>query len=266
MPEPSARPVEQAMAHYHRLLGELLTALVEDAEVGEARVVWLDGEERHVIRKVGQNEYARAVYLLEDLGRYREALYGLARVQDEVERLSALTGGRGEALVTPVVRTGVRHVRLNRDLQHVGQTLTGAAARGWLAQARDRLLRDLEAERAYGLNPATEALAEVERALEALRDVEAVRVRWRYPRWRANLYPLDIDGDTERVYVTKPGLIAAGPGIGLTRPTGPRKPRSDRVTLPPLAEVQGRQYYDLQEFIAARDEARERARAKRRRR
>ena len=58
------------------------------------------------------------------------------------------------------------------------------------------------------------------------------------------------------MYLTKPGLIAVGPGITLSRADAPRRRRRDRVTLVPLAEYQGRLYFDLEEWEAARDAAR----------
>ena len=250
------RPLERALAHYHRLLGELLTALVEDGDAGEAEIVWLDDLQRHVIRGEGQNEYARAVYLLKDLGRHEEAFTALAGVQREVERLCAELGEGGDPLVTPDLRVGLRHVRLQKVDTFVGTTMTGAAARGGLAQARNRLARDLAAEKAAGMSGRLELLAEAERALEALRDVENVRVRWPYTRYHAVLHPLDEELPSERVYVTKPGLVAVGPGVTLSWADAPRRRRSDRVTLAPLAEYQGRLYFDLLEWEAAREAAR----------
>lgn len=251
------RPIGRAVAHYHRLLSELLPALVEDAEAGEAQIVWLDEVQRHVIRDDAPNEYARAAYLLKDLGRHEHAFQELERVQREVQRLAAEQGDNADLLVTPEVRTGIKHVRLQKVDTFVSTTMTGAAARGGVAQVRNRLARDLSAEHAAGMSGSAELLAEAERALEALKDVENVRARWPYTRYHAVLHPLDESLESERVYVTKPGLIAVGPGVSLSWADAPRRRRSDRVTLAPLAEFQGRLYYDLEEWEAARDAARE---------
>lgn len=254
-----ARPLERALAHYHRLLGLVVTQLVEDGESGEAQVTWLDEQERHIIRDDAPNEYARAIYLLKDLGRHAKALAELEQVQREIEDHLARAGERSSALVTPEVRVHLRHVRLQKVDTFVSTTNTGAAARGTLSQARDRLLKDLELERSAGMTGATQALAEAERALAALAGAENVRVRWPYSRYHAVLHPLDEEAESERVYITKPGLIAVGPGITLSRADAPRKRRSDRVTIKPLAEYQGRLYYDLEEWEAARDAPRAKA-------
>src|SRR5690606_25767343 len=240
-----------------RLLGVILTHLVEDGESGEAQIHWLDEQREHRIHQGAPNEYARAIYLLKDLGRHEKALEELRAVQRETERLHAQLGEKGSPLVTPDVRVGRQHVRLQQVDTYVASTSTGAAGRGSLAQARDRLVRDLELERQAGLSGAEKALAEAERALEALRGVESVRLRWPATRYHALLHPLDESQESERVYVTKPGLIAVGPGISLSWADAPRRRRRDRVTLAPLAEFQGRLYYDLEEWEAARDAARE---------
>src|SRR5690606_32074507 len=121
------RPIGRAVAHYHRLLSELLPALVEDAEAGEAQIVWLDEVQRHVIRDDAPNEYARAAYLLKDLGRHEHAFQELERVQREVQRLAAEQGDNADLLVTPEVRTGIKHVRLQKVDTFVSTTMTGAA-------------------------------------------------------------------------------------------------------------------------------------------
>jgi len=257
VPASASRPLERALAHFHRLLGELLTHLVEDGHNGEAEIVWLDERKEHRIREDEPNEYARAVYLLKDLGRYERVIQEMAQVESEVQELYAQLGVDKSPLVTPDVRLGLAHVRVQKVDTFVSSTMTGASARGSLAQTRNALAKDLAFERGAGLSGAAEALAEAESALAALKDVENVRVRWPMTRYHAVLHPLDPDAPGERVYVTKAGLIAVGPGVTLSRADAPRRRRRDRVTIAPLAEYQGRLYFDLKEWEAAREKARE---------
>lgn len=252
----SSRPLERALAHYHRLLGELLKHLVEDGQAGEAEVVWLDERKEHLIRENEPNDYARAVYLLKDLGRHERVIGEMAQVEAEIAAQYAQLGEEKSPLVTPDVRLGLSHVRVQKVDTFVSSSMTGASARGGLTQARNQLGKDVVFERSAGLTGAEEALVEVERALAALRDVENVRVRWPMTRYHAVLHPLDPDAPGERVYVTKPGLIAVGPGVTVSRADAPRRRRRDRVTIAPLAEYQGRLYFDLEEWEAARNEAR----------
>lgn len=256
VPNAAGRPLERALAHYHRLLAELLTHLVEDGESGEAQVTWLDDRKEHLIHEDKANEYARAVYLLKDLGRHERVIQEMAVVEAEIAGLYEKLGEEKSPLVTPDVRLGLSHVRVQKVETFVSTSMTGAAARGGLTQTRNNLAKDLAFEQRAGVTGAAELLAELERALGALAEVENVRVRWPMTRYHAVLHPLDADAPSERVYVTKPGLIAVGPGITLSRADAPRRRRRDRVTIAPLAEYQGRLYFDLEEWEAARAAAR----------
>jgi len=119
------RPLPRLYAHYHRLLIDLLEALVDDA-----RVVWLTGEEGHIRRPDGQpNTYRKALYVLEDLSPYRERLEALEAVQAEGHRTM---GAKRPGLLLPGTQTGVRHVVVSRSEAWSSHALTKEVVLGKL--------------------------------------------------------------------------------------------------------------------------------------
>ena len=232
-------PVERAFAHYHRLLAELLTTLVETEDV-----TWLE-DGPHQIHEDGKNEYAKAIYRLKDLTPYQPDLAEITRVREEATKL----GANPRALIEPVARVGINHVRIQAHRSFVGRWASGATIRGQIATQRNKLAELLAKIRSYTggklderESELTQELVDSEAALEALRDVDEVRMRWPQHRHYALLY--DRDGENERVYVPKPGVIAAGEILTVTFTDEHRRPRSDRVTLEPLARWNGREIFD----------------------
>ena len=130
------RPLPRLYAHYHRLLIDLLEALVE-----EARVVWLADDEGHVRRPDGEpNTYRKALYVVEDLSPYREHLAALEAVQQEGHKTM---GGKRPGLLLPGSQTEVHHVVVSRSESWASHALAKDTVVGkleaFLAKTKDNL-------------------------------------------------------------------------------------------------------------------------------
>ena len=238
------RPLPRLYAHYHRLLIELLEALVEGA-----RVVWLTGEEGHVRRPDGEpNTYRKALYVLEDLGPYRERLAALEAVQKEGHETM---GSKRPGLLLPGTQTDVRHVVLSRSESWASHALAKDTVVGKLEAFLAKTRGNLRAFERYASShdPRREKveaeIKELEAGLERLRawDETVLRERARSDKHTARvLLPNPVTGEeTQLLYVRDVGLIVAGPGL-TTRPNAVetptlRKRRKDRMKgkLEPLA-------------------------------
>ena len=107
-----AKTIERAYAHFHRLLGALLTDLAEEPDV-----VWID-EEGHDIRPDGEsNRYRKALYPLPYPEGYLTRLEELAKVQADILDLQGRTEPT-RALLTPLLIHGVTHARLRRHTSY----------------------------------------------------------------------------------------------------------------------------------------------------
>ena len=125
-------------AHFHRVLGPLLVELAASAET-----VWLGEPREHVLTGEGEdNRYARAIYLVSDLGPYRERLGELEHVQ--AAGLELLGGDeRPKGLLPPRYVEKVRHVRISQHPNFVTKVLSPKGAKerleGLLATTKDSL-------------------------------------------------------------------------------------------------------------------------------
>lgn len=234
---PERRPLSRLYAHYHRLLIDLLAALVEGA-----LVLWLAGEEGHIRRPDGQpNTYRKALYVLEDLSPYRERLEALAAVQAEGHRTM---GVKRPGLLLPGTQTGVQHVVVSRSEAWSSHALTKEVVLGKLEAFIAKTKVNLRAFETYASthDPRREKLEEEIRGLEeGLKRLKAwdgavLRERARSDKHTARVLvpdPLTGEEETRLLYVRDVGLIVAGPGL-TTRPNAietptMRKRRRDRM-------------------------------------
>ena len=230
------RPLPRLYAHYHRLLIDLLEALVD-----EARVVWLTGEEGHVRRPDGEpNSYRKALYVLEDVSPYQARLAALAAVQQEGHQTM---GGKRPGLLLPGTQTDVRHVVVSCSESWASHALTKEVVVGKLEAFLARTKGNLRAFELYAstVDPrrekVEEEIKELEAGLERLKawDEAVLRERARSDKHTARvLLPNPVTGEETRLlYVRDVGLIVAGPGL-TTRPNAietptQRKRRKDRM-------------------------------------
>ena len=230
------RPLPRLYAHYHRLLIDLLEALVN-----EARVVWLTGEEGHIRRPDGEpNTYRKALYVLEDLGPYQERLTALEAVQAEGYRTM---GVKRPGLLLPGTQTGVRYVVVSRSEAWASHALTKEVVLGKLEAFLAKTKGNLRAFETYAstVDPRREKvekeIKELEAGLERLKawDEAVLRERARSDKHTARvLLPNPVTGEETRLlYVRDVGLIVAGSGL-TTRPNAIetptlRKRRKDRM-------------------------------------
>jgi hypothetical protein len=218
-------------AHFHRVLGELLRTLVR-----YETTAWLEPGP-HTLRDEGRNDYARALYLTNDLSPYRDALAELARVRDAT--LRELGDLPAQELVLPVVREGAKHARVHtRERSHT-RWAQGPAVRGSLARMHDALASRiaLTAPQSGSDDPYTQQerarLRELRDALTALSGAGLLRLRTRITRHHAQVYGLN--GESETIYIPKSGLVLVGPSVTSSHGDALRKGRTDRITLTPLA-------------------------------
>ncbi len=231
------RPLPRLYAHYHRLLIDLLEALVD-----EARVVWLTGEEGHIRRPDGEpNTYHKALYVLEDVSPYRECLAALEAVQKEGHETM---GVKRPGLLLPGLQTDVRHVVLSRSESWASHALAKDTVVGKLEAFLAKTKGNLRAFETYAstVDPRRERVEQeikaLEEGLERLTawDEAMLRERARSDKHTARvLLPDPVTGGeiTQLLYVRDVGLIVAGPGL-TTRPNAIetptlRKRRKDRM-------------------------------------
>ncbi len=257
------RPLPRLYAHYHRLLIDLLEALVHDARVG-----WLTGEEWHIRRPVGQpNTYRKALYVLEDLSPYQERLEALAAVQAEGHRTM---GVKRPGLLLPETQTGVRHVVVSRSEAWSSHALTKEVVLGKLEAYLAKTKGNLRAFETYASthDPRREKvereIEELEAGLERLKawDEAVLRERARSDKHTARvLLPNPITGEEQSrlLYIRDVGLIVAGPGL-TTRPNAietptQRKRRKDRMKgrLEPLVRFGMFEVFSEREWQAAKE-------------
>ena len=257
------RPLPRLYAHYHRLLIELLEALVD-----EARVVWLTGEEGHVRRPDGEpNTYRKALYVLEDLSPYRERLAELAAVQKEGHETM---GVKRPGLLLPGLQTEVRHVVVSRSESWASHALAKDTVVGKLEAFLAKTRGNLRAFETYASShdPKREKveaeIKELEQGLERLKawDEAVLRERARSDKYTARvLLPDPVTGEemTQLLYVRDVGLIVAGPGL-TTRPNAIetptlRKRRKDRMKgkLEPLVRFGAFEVFSEHKWQAAKE-------------
>ena len=229
--------LDRQIAHFHRLLGELLQELAAWEETK-----WLEPDpdaHAHVIRDDGEpNTYGRALYLVKSLEPYRERLAKLERLQADVLRTFGL-GSVPRSLLTPLVLERVVHARLH----HLEYFSSRCRPRSFVLERIDKALETTRRNyRAFARqggvdDPRTQKIGDElgyhERAREWVRGSAEPDYRVRVKQQRVRLYvyregekPLQCD---TRLH----GVILAGPNLTVTDKRELRQCRSDKVELEP---------------------------------
>ena len=225
---------DRTYAHFHRVLGTLLTEL--GALPG---VIWLT-DQRHVLRGSGErNDYAWAIYRVGELGPYREALAELEAVQQSAVIEMGL-GRVPRELLLPQVIEGVSYVQLGESGGYRSSPKAKKAVLAILETALKTTQKNLgEFQRYGGEDEGTRRLgAEVE-AIEKVKETvldapeQPYRVRVWQPQ-RFNPYIYQGDAEPRQVRCRKHGLILVGESIGMRPPRQVRRVRSDKRKLEPL--------------------------------
>ncbi len=237
-------PIDQTYAHFHRVLGGLLTEL--SALPG---VLWLSDKE-HVLRGDGErNTYARAVYRVSSLEPYHERLAELLGVQQQ--GVAELGLGRvPRELLLPQVIENVTHVRLSEIPVYRTTPVAKDKVLAKIDTALATTKKNLAEFQRYGTqDDGVKRLGAEVKAIEAVRKTVAqaqedvYRLRVKQLRFRPYVYllnekPLQVDSRTH-------GLILVGPDIGVSYPNAVRQTRSDQRILEPLFEFgKTRIYYE----------------------
>ncbi len=231
-----ANRVDRTYAHFHRVLGGLLTEL--SALPG---VLWLSDKEQHVLRGEGErNSYARAIYRISDLEPYRERLTELMGVQQQ----GVVEFGLGRVpreLLLPQVIENVTHVRLSETPVYRTTPVAKEKVLAKIDTALTTTKKNLAEFQRYGAQDDGVRRLEAEvKAIETVRETvvqaqeETYRLRVKQVRYRPYVYllgekPLQVDSRTH-------GLILVGQDIGVSRPNAVRQTRSDQRTVEPLFE------------------------------
>ncbi len=237
--------VDMTYAHFHRVLGELLTELA--ALPG---VLWLTDKEQHVMRGEGErNTYARAVYRVSELVPYQDRLSELAGVQQQAMTESGL-GKVPRELLLPQIVEHVTHVRLSETTIYRSTPVSKEKALAKIDTALSTTRKNLSEFQRYGAqDDGVKRLESEVRHIAAVREAvlhaeeETYRVRVRQMRYRPYVYlaggkPVQVDSRTH-------GLILVGPDIGVSYPNAVRQTRSDQRILEPLfAFGKTRIYYE----------------------
>lgn len=230
--------LDRQIAHFHRLLGELLQDLAAREDTR-----WLEADpdkQGHAIREDGElNRYGRALYLLKSLEPYRDRLAELSRLQTETVRMFGLQGVP-RALLLPHVFERTIHVRLH----HQEYFSSRCRPRSFVLERIDKALATTRRSyRAFAQqggtdDPRTRAIGEEIRYHEGVREwvrgsaEPDYRVRVKQQRVRLYVYrqgdkPLQCD-------TLFHGVLLAGPNVTVTDKRELRQGRSDKVTIEPL--------------------------------
>ena len=228
--------VDQTYAHFHRVLGALLTEL--SALPG---TLWLTDEEQHVLRGEGErNTYARALYRVSSLEPYRERLAELLEVQQQGVTSLGLSRVPRELLLPQVIEQ-VTHVRLSETSVYRTTPVSKDKAVAKIDTALATTRKNLSEFQRYGAQDDGVRRLEAEvKAIETVRETvlraeeETYRVRVKQVRYRPYVYlagkkPVQVDSRTH-------GLIVVGPDIDVSYPNAVRQTRSDQRVVEPLFE------------------------------
>jgi len=230
------RRIDMTYAHFHRVLGGLLSELSE-----LPGVLWLS-DERHVLRGEGEhNSYARAVYRVKHLGPYRQRLSELEEVQKQGMATLGLPKPPRELLLPQVIED-VTQVQLGKKID--AYRSTRVAKEVVLAKMETALCitrKNLTEFQRYGtqddgvkrLGAEVKVIEEAREAVvQAEEDVYRLRikgVRYRLYVYRGAEGPVTVDC---RLH----GLIVAGPKVEISHPTRVRRTRNDQRNIEPLFE------------------------------
>jgi hypothetical protein len=253
----------RAYARFHRVLGELVTALVE-----EGQPVWLTERKEHLLfldtdQAPMRNVYAKALYLVPSLEPYEVRFAEVTQAQrDALDLIKQTEVPPG--LLMPTVRQNVVQAKLSRHVNFISQTRTPEGIvndmEARLEQKKLILKRNFEPYRNLGSDPRLAALegeiADLSTALATVKANKAQRFRkrMRQERLKAMVYQHTQGGmSTENVYVREVGLVLVGNNVAVVWPAGLRKERSDKVKLEPLVKYDNVLVYDEALWDAAKE-------------
>ncbi len=227
--------VRQHYGHFHRVLGELLTTLVD-----QEHTHWLTPAQGHTITPDGQdNGYHKAIYALSNLEPYKDALSKLAAVQTDVLQLL----GRSKAtpgVLLPTVLEGVQFIRLNAHTNRISERLEKPQTLGRLDKLITQQQTNLDQFRRHQTlhDPRFDKVAAELKALEdARKRIKASKEEtFRFRTAQAKVLPYIYlqDGGVATPYVNDHGLLAVGPEVTITVNTARRRGRSDKIDAPTL--------------------------------
>lgn len=252
----------RAYARFHRVLGVLLNALVQ-----EGGVVWLTERKEHLLfldtdQAPMRNVYGKALYPVASLEPYKVMMADVALAQsgalDLLKQADAPPG-----LLMPTMKENVVQVKLSRHVNYISQPRTPEGIVKDMEERLERkklvLKRDFEPYRNLGMDTRLEALereiADLSNALVTVKATKAQRFRKRMKQERlmAMVYQQTPDGiSTENVYVREVGLILVGTNVSVLWPAGLRKERSDKVKLEPLIRYDAVEVFDESVWQAAK--------------
>lgn len=246
------RTIERVYAHFHRVLAELLTDLTQSAEV-----TWLEESGHELTGDYRKNTYNPAVYIIASLDPYRSDLQELDEVQAEALELSGQQRP-GRNLLPPLAVEDVTHVRISRYTGQTGRTITVESALARLTQLEQITVNNLKEFEQYARihDPARRSLEaelkQLQRAIRTVTDSGAEQLRESYRHTVIRPYIYTADGESQQLHMRNSGLIAAGSRITLDWRKGPRRTRSDKVKIKPLASAGALDFYDLKDWEAAK--------------
>ncbi len=250
--ESTSKTIERAYAHFHRVLAELLSRLTAEADV-----TWLAETGHELTGDHSSNTYNPAVYVTPSLGPYLDSLRELDEVQAGI---LDLTGREqpGRNLLPPLVRDNVSHVRLSRYTGQTGRTISIAAALRRMEQLEETVQNNLREFEHYASrhDPARKAiedeLRQLQLGMKLLEKSGVQQLREVYLQTVIRPYVYFTDGGSEQLHMRNSGLLVAGPAVSVDWRQGPRRTRSDKISIEPLVSAGALRFYDQQAWDAAR--------------
>ena len=250
--------IDQTYAHFHRVLGGLLT------ELGAlSGVIWLTEQQGHIVRGEGErNDYAWAIYRVSELGSYQERLAELETVQQQAVGELGLKRVPKE-LVTPRVVEGVTHVRLGSNEGHKSSVKKQPEVLAILKTALNTTKKNLREFERYGgeHDEGVRRLGAEITKIEKVRGtvVDAPEVLYRVRVEQRHFYPYVYRaGETPgQIKGRQHGLILVGQNIGVSTSHKVRKSRSDKRTLTPLFAFGKTQVYVESDWQEAKAQGKE---------
>lgn len=239
-------------AHFHRVLGGLLV------ELGRmANTFWLSGD-HHEIREVPEpNEYAKAVYVVEDLEPYRGALEELAEVQAEALSVMGVPEPT-PSLLAPKVCEGVAEARILTNTGFASRRRAREDVIATLASQRDAAEAALVTfasypEREHKRDEIAEELSELNAALHGLEASGAAYLRqhYRYTRYMCHVHYED-PGRFDQLYVGDVGVVLQGSAPDVARHDPRRRKHRRTEGVEPIASFGPYLFYDEDAWREAR--------------
>ena len=240
-------------AHFHRVLGELLTDLGREAK----RTFWLNDDHHEVTNDPKRNRYAKAVYVVEEIKPFQETLRELEKLQAEA---LALMGAHEPtpSLLTPKVCTEVAEARILTNTGFASRRRARADVIAKLGAQRDATEAALVTfasypERTHKRDEIAEELSALNAALHGLEasTAEFLRQHYRYTRYMCHVHYDDPDR-FDQLYVGDVGVVLQGSSARVTRHDPRRKKHRRTEGVEPIASVGPYLFYEEDAWRAAR--------------